>query len=72
MPPMLTSSSVEISRRVWRCRSCPSALPFDPAGFTYSDAGNAVYAWQNYCDFAAGENPVLDQAIMRLDLDLSP
>jgi photosystem II stability/assembly factor-like uncharacterized protein len=47
-------------------------LPFDAAGFTYSDAGNAVYAWQNYCDFTAEVNPVLDQAIVRLDLDLSP
>ncbi len=47
-------------------------VPFDAAGFTYSDVGNAVYAWQNYCDFEAGVNPVLDQAIVRLDLDLSP
>jgi hypothetical protein len=42
------------------------------AGFTYSTARQAVYAWQNYCDFEAGLNPVLDQAIMRLDLDLTP
>jgi hypothetical protein len=47
-------------------------LPFAPAGFTYSDIRNAVYAWQNYCDFEAGVNPVLAQAIMRLDLDLTP
>jgi hypothetical protein len=47
-------------------------LPFAPAGFTYSDIRNAVYAWQNYCDFQAGVNPVMAQAIMRLDLDLSP
>ena len=47
-------------------------LPFDLAGFTYSTARQAVYAWRNYCDFAADVNPVLPQSIMRLDLDLSP
>jgi photosystem II stability/assembly factor-like uncharacterized protein len=47
-------------------------LPFDFAGFTYSASRNSVYAWQNYCDFEAGVNPVLAEAIMRLDLDLSP
>jgi hypothetical protein len=47
-------------------------LPFEFSGFTYSPNRNAVYAWQNYCDFEAGLNPVMAQAIMRLDLDLSP
>jgi len=48
------------------------ALPFDFSGFTYSAARNAIYAWQRYCDFQAGVNPVLPRAIMRLDLDLTP
>jgi hypothetical protein len=47
-------------------------VPFQPAGFTYSAAGNAVYAWQNYCDTKASINPVKAQSIMQLDLDLSP
>ena len=47
-------------------------LPFDHDGFTYSAIRNAVYIWRNYCDFQAGVNPVLDSAIMRLDLDLNP
>ena len=48
------------------------ALPFAFSGFTYSVARGAVYAWQRYCDFQAGVNPVLPRAIMRLDLDLTP
>jgi photosystem II stability/assembly factor-like uncharacterized protein len=47
-------------------------LPFDLSGFTYSPVRNAVYAWKNYCDNQKELNPVLDQAIMRLDLDLTP
>jgi hypothetical protein len=52
-------------------RAVRPRLPFEPAGFAYSAIRNAVYAWQNYCDFEAGVNPVMAQAIMRLDLDLS-
>ena len=47
-------------------------MPIEHSGFTYSAVRNAVYIWQNYCDFQAGVNPVLEQAIMRLDLDVSP
>jgi len=53
-------------------RTAGPELPFDLAGFTYSTERQAVYAWRNYCDFEAGLNPVLDEAIMRLDLDLTP
>jgi hypothetical protein len=53
-------------------RAVGPELPFRPSGFTYSEVLGAAYAWQNYCDFEAGVNPVLAQAIMRLDLDLSP
>jgi hypothetical protein len=45
-------------------------FPYQPDGFTYSAVRGAVYAWQNYCDFETGVNPVLPGSIIRLDLVL--
>jgi hypothetical protein len=53
-------------------RGVGPALPIKFSGFTYSEARGAVYAWEAYCDFQAGVNPVKPRAIMRLDLDVSP
>ncbi len=47
-------------------------FPFTADGFTYSASEDAVYIWQKYCDFQAGVNVVLDDAIFRLDADLTP
>ena len=48
-------------------------LPVEnPAGFTYSEIRGALYLWWNYCDFEAGENPVSDNSIHRLDLEFTP
>lgn len=54
----------------WRTVGAP--LPYDPSGFTYSVAGNAVYIWLNYCEVADQPDPVREGAILRLDLDLGP
>ena len=53
--------------QTWRTVGPP--LPYAPAGFTYSATRGAVFAWENYCDFEAGPNPVLAESIIRLDLE---
>ena len=53
-------------------RAVGPRLPYEPSGFTYSANRSAAYVWQNWCDFQAGENPVSEKSIMRLDLDLDP
>lgn len=47
-------------------------LPFEPSGFTYSEANEALFLWKNYCDLDTEINPIVPKSIMKLDLDLDP
>ena len=63
---------ISVDRGVSWSRIGPPLPVARPAGFTYSEIRGAVYLWSNYCDFVAGANPVAEESIYRLDLDLSP
>jgi hypothetical protein len=46
------------------------ALPYTPAGMTYSPSQKAFYIWQFDCDPPSGAIPVQPRSIMRLDAQL--
>jgi hypothetical protein len=52
----------------WRPGGPP--LPHNPTGFTNSPYRDAFYAWRQHCGIAAGGNPELARASIRLDMDL--
>ena len=45
-------------------------LPYEPSGLTYSAPRQAFYIWRFSCDLSLDSNPVLAEAVMRLDTDL--
>jgi photosystem II stability/assembly factor-like uncharacterized protein len=51
-------------------RTAGPSFPVVPSGMTYSPISKAFYIWRFYCDLGKANNPVLEQSIMRLDVDL--
>lgn len=69
----LGARSVVVSRdRGATWRQIGPRLPFEPSGFTYSEANEALFVWKNYCDLATEVNPIVPESVMTLDLDLDP